>query len=51
MQEPKGEQSLPELGVHLLVGNDIRTKAYNLRRNLDEGRVSLIETVAVKHCI
>jgi MPBQ/MSBQ methyltransferase len=51
MQEPKGEQSLPELGVHLLVGNDIRTKAYNLRRNLDEERISLIETVAVKHSI
>lgn len=51
MQEPKGEQSLPELGVHLLVGNDIRTKAYNLRRNLDEERVSLIETVAVKPSI
>ena len=48
MQEPKGEPSLPKLGVHMLVGNDILTKAYNLRRNLDEERVSLIETVAVK---
>lgn len=48
MTEPKGEPDLPELGVHLLVGNDIRTKAYNLHRNLDEERVSLIETVAVK---
>ena len=46
--EPIGEQSLPELGVHLLVGNDIRTKAYNLHRNLEEARVSLIETVATK---
>ncbi len=46
--EPIGEQNLPELGVHLLVGNDIRTKAYNLHRNLEEERVSLIETVAVK---
>jgi hypothetical protein len=43
-----GDPELPELGVHLLVGNDIRTKAYNLHRNLDEERVSLIETVAVK---
>jgi|GEM_PF-6911782 len=33
-------------GVHLLVGDDIRTKAYNLHRNLEEERVSLIETVA-----
>jgi len=48
MTEPKGEPQLPELGVHMLVGNDILTKAYNLRRNLDEERVSLIETVAVK---
>ena len=48
MSEPKGEPDLPELGVHLLVGNDILTKAYNLRRNLDEERVSLIETVALK---
>ena len=46
--EPTGEQDLPELGVHLLVGSDIRTKAYNLHRNLDEERVSLIEAVAIK---
>lgn len=48
MTEPKGEPELPELGVHMLVGHDILTKAYNLHRNLDEERVSLIETVAVK---
>ena len=48
MVEPMGEPNLPQLGVHLLVGNDILTKAYNLHRNLDEDRVSLIETVAVK---
>jgi SAM-dependent methyltransferase len=48
MTKPMGEPNLPELGVHLLVGNDILTKAYNLHRNLDEERVSLIETVAVK---
>lgn len=48
MTEPAGEPDLPELGVHLLVGNDILTKAYNLHRNLEDGRVSLIETVAVK---
>jgi len=46
--EPKGELDLPVLGVYLLVGNDIRTKAYNLHRNLDEERVSLIEAIAVK---
>lgn len=48
MTEPEGEPELPELGVHLLVGNDILTKAWNLHRNLDDERVSLIETVAVK---
>ena len=46
--EPVGEPVLPALGVHLLVGNDIKTKAYNLHRNLDEKRVTLIEVVAVK---
>jgi MPBQ/MSBQ methyltransferase len=48
MTEPEGDPQLPELGVHLLVGNDILTKAYNLRRNLEEERISLIESVAVK---
>ena len=48
VEEPVGEPNLPVLGVYLLVGNDIQTKAYNLHRNLDERRVSLIETVAVK---
>jgi len=48
MTEPVGEPDLPELGVHLLVGDDILTKAYNLHRNLDEERVSLIEIVAIK---
>ena len=47
-KEPVGEPNLPVLGVYLLAGNDIQTKAYNLHRNLDEERVSLIETVAVK---
>ena len=42
------ESILLELGVHLLVGDDILTKAYNLHRNLDDRYVSLIETVAVK---
>lgn len=46
--EPVGKPNLPFLGVYLLVGEDIQTKAYNLHRNLDEERVSLIETVAVK---
>ena len=44
---PDGEPDLPILGVYMLVGNDIQTKAYNLRRNLEEERVSLIESIAV----
>ena len=48
VQKPVGEPRLPVLGVYMLVGNDIGTKAYNLHRNLEEERVSLIETVAVK---
>jgi len=47
-KEPVGEPNLPVLGVYLLVGNDIQTKAYNLHRNLDEERVSLIEILAIK---
>ena len=47
-KEPIGQPNLPVLGVYMLVGNDIQTKAYNLRRNLEEERVSLIETVGVK---
>lgn len=47
-KKPKGEPALPVLGVYMLVGDDIQTKAWNLHRNLDEERVSLIETVAVK---
>ncbi len=48
VSEPASEPVLPVLGVYMLVGNDIGTKAYNLHRNLDEQRVSLIETVALK---
>lgn len=46
--EPSHDHELPELGVHLLVGRDILHKAYNLRRNLEEKRVSLIEAVVFK---
>lgn len=47
-KKPEGEPKLPILGVYMLVGNDIQTKAYNLHRNLDEGRVSLFEAIAIK---
>lgn len=48
VKEPVGNPVLPELGVYMLVGDDVATKAYNLRRNLEEERVSLIEAVAVR---
>lgn len=48
IQKPEGEPKLPVLGVYMLVGNDVSTKAYNLRRNLEEDRVSLIEIAAEK---
>jgi len=47
-KKPVGEPKLPVLGVYMLVGTDIGTKAYNLHRNLEEDRVSLIETLAIK---
>jgi SAM-dependent methyltransferase len=46
--EPPAEPKLSPLGTHLLVGNDILTKIFNLKRNLFEHRVTLIETAAVK---
>lgn len=45
---PEADVTLPAHGVYMLVGEDIRYKAYNLQRNLDEGRASLIEAVAIK---
>lgn len=45
---PEGKPTFPVLGVHLLVGEDIQLKAYNLHRNLEENRVGLIEAVAIK---
>jgi len=47
-KKPEGTPELPILGSYLLVGDDIKTKAYNLRRNLEEERVSLIEAIALK---
>lgn len=48
-QIPEETPSLPALGVYMLVGEDIQLKAYNLHRNLDEKRVSLIETLVSKN--
>lgn len=47
-KKPEGAPNLPVLGVYMLVGDDIAWKAYNLHRNLEEERVSLIETLLVK---
>ena len=48
VKKPAGKPTLPVLGVYMLVGEDVAIKAYNLHRNLEEDRVSLIETVAIK---
>lgn len=48
MEKPTDEPALPALGVYLLVGNDVPTKAYNLSRNLASGNVNLIECAAEK---
>lgn len=48
MPPPSRDAKLPALGIHLLVGDDVLVKAYNVKRNLDEGRISLAQVVAVK---
>lgn len=42
---PEKNTALPPLGVHLLVGDDILTKAYNLHQNFEEQRVTLLQAV------
>lgn len=41
-------EGFPALGFHLLMGNDFRAMAQNQGRNLEEGRISLGQLVAVK---
>ena len=48
MKEPKADSTLPEVGLHMLIGNDFKTKSYNMRRNLDDERIRLIETLVIK---
>ncbi len=48
MKEPSGDLKLPALGLHMLIGDDFKTKSYNMRRNLDDDRLSLIETLLIK---
>jgi SAM-dependent methyltransferase len=38
----------PPLGLHLLLGPEFKTMARNQRRNLDEGRIALVQVVAKK---
>ena len=39
------QKGLPRLGIHLLLGDEFRLMAQNQVRNLDEGRIALIETI------
>lgn len=41
-------EGFPALGFHLLMGADFREMAQNQGRNLEEGRISLAQIVAVK---
>lgn len=39
------QQGVSPLGIHLLLGADFKQMAYNQVRNLEEGRIALIETI------
>jgi ubiquinone/menaquinone biosynthesis C-methylase UbiE len=39
------QKGLPRLGIHLLLGDEFRLMAQNQVRNLDEGRIALVETI------
>jgi hypothetical protein len=43
-----GLGGLPPLGFHLLLGPDFQMMAQNQKRNLEEGRVALVQMVAKK---
>jgi len=42
------QNGLPRLGIHLLLGSDFKLMAQNQVRNLEEDRISLIETIVRK---
>lgn len=42
------EQGLPPLGFHVLLGADFQAMAENQRRNLEEGRIVLVQLIATK---
>ena len=39
------EEGLPRLGIHLLLGDDFHLMAQNQVRNLEEGRIALVEAI------
>ncbi len=39
------QKGLPRLGIHLLLGKDFQLMTQNQVRNLEEGRIALIETI------
>jgi len=45
LSERTARQGSPRLGLHLLLGADFRLMAQNQLRNLEEGRIALIETI------
>lgn len=42
------KEGLPPLGFHLLLGSDFQTMAQNQGRNLQEGRIVLVQVIAKK---
>lgn len=42
------QSGLPPLGFHVLLGSDFQVMAQNQRRNLEEGRIVLVQVVARK---
>jgi hypothetical protein len=41
-------RGLPPLGFHVLLGSDFQVMAQNQKRNLEEGRIALVQVVARK---
>lgn len=48
LAEKIDKEGLPTLGSHVLLGTDFQMMAQNQRRNLEEGRITLAQVIAVK---
>lgn len=48
MQEKRGQNELPSLGLHLLLGPHFHQMVHNQLRNLNEDRIALVEAVVTR---